>query len=519
MAFLRANFCIIFLFWMPVPDCLASHPADTTVVFDNVSVVPVSNDVWWFTSNPVGISMIPFVPYGELNFTYSEEKGSYRRPTKPENLNYFNVRTEGYAKTDKLFFYGNMGYRYGKELGLKWNNVSFISENNPFAIADSSGGNYENEIYSLEGVLSSKTTESGMKWGVGARYEVGHKTNQSDPRPLIQSMRSAIVPGVAAMLNNWEIGANLTAEYFKEETDFTVINQFVSHRYFRFKGLGQFQGATDDFFSRNYQGRRLGGSLQTAYRIASFVNLLDLSVSSIYERAQEGATNSRYLAGDYEDLILALNDYIRINRYNKTHELNITVQLSKVDGIWHDQREETAEDGTRYWVTYNSSIKYTREHLTSAVEYALTTMEDDLPGIRVRARAEYQRSRTRYYPELYYEDIDNLRVSVDGQKNWYTGWCNLSLRLASSYRHNLSGDFYSEGELKYFIAQPEYNYPTTNLIAVDTDLKVGFPGLWGGKALPFISLGYEYQSVLNNNENYKNGDKRTIGQIRAGFNF
>ena len=519
MAFLRANFCIIVLFWMPVPDCLASHRADTTVVFDNVSVVPVVNDVWWFTSNPVSISMTPFAPYGELNFMYSEEKGNYRRPTKPENLNYFNVRTEGYAKTNKLFFYGNMGYQYGKELGLKWNNVSFISENNPFAIADSLGGNYENEIYSLEGILSSKTTKSRMKWGVGARYEVGHKTNQSDPRPLIQSMRSAIVPGVVAMLNNWEIGANLTAEHFKEEIDFTVINQFVNHRYFRFKGLGQFQGATDDFFSRNYHGHRLGGGLQTAYRKASFVNLLDVSINRIYERAAEGATNTRYLAGDYKDLVLVLNDYIRINRHNKIHELNMTVQLSKVDGIWHDQSEKNGDDGTRYWEVYNSSIKYTDEQLTSAIEYSLTTMENNRPGIRVAARTEYRRSRARYYPELYYEDIDNLRISVDGQKNWYAGWCNLSLRLGSSYRHNLSGKFYSEGALKYLIAWPEHNYPTTNLIAIDADIKLGFPGLWGDKALPFISLGYEYQSVLNNNENYNNGDKRTIGQISAGFNF
>ncbi len=479
-----------------------------------------NNNTWISTQNPACITVLPFNGFGQLFLDYSYKEGNYRRVFQPESKKYFSATTEGYSQVKGVNYYGKMGYSIGKEQALKWNDVSFISENNPYVLGDSIGGNYDNEMFNLEGKIASKLMDNYFRWGIGLSYLVGNKSDQNDPRPNIGSMRISISPGLIINKGGaWSFGVNMKGERFKEDIDITVEDYLISYRYFRFMGLGIHQGITDDYFSHQYYGHVYGGGIQAQFRENSFSNMLEITAENIYERSQDGTSKIGYLTGDYKDFSVGISDLLRFTNGDVMQEVDFKIDFYKVSGTWFDQTQETADDGTTYWEVYNESVRYKKQKLDFSFIYSWITKKEGVRSLTVSPGIMYEYSREDFYPELYYEKFQNVSVKINTQNCWHTDKSDLLLMLDIEYRFNLNNDIYIDNiELKDKITYPEFYYQLVDFLGVNGKVRYNFSRIISKKYLPFIALSGQMLYVTDTNIYYKN-DLRITGKITTGFIF
>ncbi|TAJ14680.1 hypothetical protein DMA11_04735 [Marinilabiliaceae bacterium JC017] len=481
-------------------------------------LLPTYN-VWQYSSNPAGIFYHPNASLSETNIDFSHENGDYQRVFEPESKRSIAFQTQGYTLVKGIRFYGKLSYYNGLERNLKWNDVAFIAPDNPFILADSTGGDYDNEQFLLQGIIASQIGKSDFYWGLNLNYKAGSKADQTDPRPKITSMRAEISPGIILSKEHWQYGMNLHLEKFKEEIDIKVVDNYVNHRFFRFMGFGMYQGVTKSSLERIYKGENYGLALQLQYTNSSFSNILELKADKEYERAQEGAESTIYLSGDYKGFSMQLSDHLTVNRSNLYHTLSMYANYKTIKGIWFDQEQQTYEDGTKYWEVYNQSVKYKRSVINLHLGYDLLKMKEGTEDFRVGADVMLEALMSDFYPENYYENIFNLTTKVNGKKSWSLNNADISLKAGVGYRFPLKQEIYIENiELQDQITYPEHYYHSSELLSLNGEMKIGIPHFFNTNAIPYLAVNGNYLCALADYSKY-NGSTRLLTSFKVGFIF
>ncbi len=492
---------------------------DSVKYINSFEKIPINN-LWIITNNPAAISNNDFEKLGNVSVGYNTKKGDYYRYNQPESINSILFSAEGYTKPNKITFYGKMDYYNAREKNLNWNNVSFISSNNPFILADSIGGDYDNEIFTLTGKMASQFGENKSNWGISIKYKVGNKVDQTDPRPEIQSQRISIRPGIILAIKNWEFGVNGYYESFKEDTDITVVDHYISYRYFRFMGFGIYSGISDDYFERVYKGYNYGVALQTKYSRHSLKNILELKITNEYERAHEGSLSTRFLAGDYNGTIINIKDRLQIRKNNLIHTFHFNGELRLIKGTWYDQNQVTGDDGTIYWDVYNKSVKYKNVLVNANLEYSLTKEKDNLINHVFFGKLDIKGEMCDFYPDKFLNNYYNLTSTIGYHKNWFSKTFQIALKFNLGYKFNLNKEFYAKDiEFLETITYPEYYYNITNQIKFNNEIKIGFNKLLKVPILPYMAVSSDFVYCKDNNYNYYNNDYRVLGNIKIGIIF
>ncbi len=492
---------------------------DSITNMDELKLLYVKHP-WLTTNNPAALTNID-QRIVDVFLGFEHTGGSFYNYNNPKAIDAISFATEGYSKPNNITFYGKMGYRKSKEHSLNWNDVSFIAEENPFIIADSIGGNYDNEIFNLEGKVASQNASGILKWGLSVSYKVGKKVDQTDPRPRISSMILSARPGITLVHDNWEIGANLLVSRFLEEVDFDVEDHYTNYHYFRFMGFGKYLVLSDDYFSRNYKGWNYGGSLQAQYKNTNWTNLLELQLLSEYERAQEGTINTRFLSGDYSALTLNLTNRIRFLHDNGLNEIKLQGSLTEVKGKWFDQKQVTGGDGTQYWQVYNESIRYKKAIAKAGIQYNMIHQKKDgFTNHILSAGVQFQMDMGNFYPEGYKQDIYNLTGNIGGYKQWQLGKTNLSLNINLGYRYNLQSDLEIDQILLVErVTYPDHYYRSTDNFQLNGFIKFGLPYLFKSKVLPYLAFESRWIKTMDKVPYFDNNAYRLYSVIKMGVSF
>ncbi|UOB16060.1 DUF6850 family outer membrane beta-barrel protein [Abyssalbus ytuae] len=477
--------------------------------------------IWLTSDNPVGIAEINQPRLGKAFLGFAQEQGSFFNYNSPKSIDNISFLTEGYTKPNKISYYGKLKYQKSKEYNLVWNDASFIAEENPFIIADSIGGNYDNEIFYLEGKMSSKNAAGNLIWGLALSYKVGNKVDQTDPRPEISSVLFSFKPGVSIVCGQWVLGTNLYLTYLKEKVDFDVVDTHTNYRYFRFMGFGKYLGLSGDDLTRFYKGWDYGGSLQAQYIASHWTNLLEVQLHQDYQRAEEGSGNTRFLAGDYTKISFEVSDRIRFVREWGIHEISLKGGISEIEGKWFDQHQVTDNEGTQYWEVYNESIRYKKTILQAGAGYALMSkLRDTRISQILSAGLNLRMDMADFYPEGYSQNIYNLTARLGVFKQWQTGQTDFSIDIELDYRYNPQSDLdIDEIELVEQVSYPDHYFRSSDYLNVNGILKLGIPKLFNKSTLPYIAIENRWLQTTGTTPYFEKSAYRLYSGVRLGLIF
>jgi hypothetical protein len=476
--------------------------------------------LWLQTTNPASIYFVTD-DIGKVDFTYHNIQGDYREPTEPSKISALTVNSEGYSKYKKLSFYGTFDYELAKLNNRKWSNVLFLSPLNPYTLADSIGGDYDREVFRIQGGIASSAAGNKIQWGILATYQVGSSADQKDPRPLINATRYSLRPGVIYQMGKWALGIDLLAEGYKEKIDIDVVNYNVTNHYFLFMGLGNYSPQSGDSYTRNYSGNTIQGNLQLYFRGNDLENIMQVGYQKIFETARDGAASNGFKGGDFKSNQINLQNTLKIIQPQSIHFISFKTVYDLPKGIWYDQKLLTGPNNTTYWEVYNQSVRFKQNILNLELVYSFIKLKNTLKNYSLGATASFTNNKSECFPEKYSVKFSNVYFEINGNKAFYTKKrSEVSIGFKTGYRKNLTTENVTEGiKLQKIITLPGLWYNTVNSVYLGATLAAGKKVIVKDqKILPYLEInaGSYFIPTL---EKYYSNSQRLAGTIKFGIIF
>lgn len=513
---------LLLLMWFVSGVYVFAQQSDSLKKDMNTFSEAVYSNHWESTVNPVGIAYNPYGSFVEASLLLNVEDGSYYRVVMPETEEYLSFNATGQKQVKNIHYFGRFNYFIGRELNLRWNDVSMISEDNVFTLGDSIGGEYSNEGFILEGKIASGSGIKPLKWGMGLFLTVGDKANQSDPRPEIISLRAGVNPGVSYSFNKMTLGMNMNYEYFKEEIHFEVIRSSSNPRYFSFKGFGineniQMTGS----YPRLYSGYAIRPAIQLDYKSDKISNFLEIKLDKQLTRIHEGSNFIKHF-GDFKLFDLQLSDKLMIVGPDLSQSIEIKSGYKTAKGIYISQDiddEPYIVDGIeeiRYKIN-DISVIYKAQKLNASLGYSLSMKKQDKTTCVLSTKVSLNKDKYNQYPDGYFQHFTSLTSTISGRKNWFFRPMDFSVDLDASYRKNLSHEIYVRDiELMTTITLPEFEYLMVDYYILGSHLNFGFPKLFKKVVYPYISFGCNYLQTIGQNDYYLQSN-RIYGDFKISF--
>lgn len=499
---------------------IARQPGDTIPqpLPDDLKLLRLKN-AWLQTGNAAALSSVS-QNSGLFNISYSQNNGELRLYNQPENENQLQIRTEGYKTLGRYHLFGSFNYSLNNRNKVKWNNVLFPSDNNPFVLADSMGGDFDTEIFDINAGFAMPFKNTRWNWGVKTNYKAGSSADQTDPRPAINAVRYNLAPGLTYAGKNITIGLDALAEGYNEDINITVLNYNLNHHFFLFNGLGNYYPNSGDSYRRNYRGFKAGGSVQAGIDKKNATYIVQIGYTNNFESADDGSVERLFKAGDFVDHYFWTNNTIQLRGNNTLHAINVSGGFHRSDGIWFDQMSVIDANRNVKWVVFSESVKYINDDVNLGVKYDFLKEKALRRNYSLSASAQYKYSNTFYYPEEFYMTYSNVAAAINGAKTFYlhNNW-GITAELHAALQYNLSKDADFNGILfSEIISKPAYAYLTADI--VNAGGAVSISKFTQNKKLhlhPFLKLGYDTSSGLS--AGAYNRTARNYATISIGFLF
>jgi len=479
---------------------------------DAIPLLELKN-LWLASGNPVALTSVEPV-LGMLDINYTATKGSYRLYADPERARKFNIHTEGYKTVGKYHLYGSFDYQLNKLQQMKWNDVLFPSEHNPFILADSIGGDYDTEIFDIRAGIAAPFRNNQWQWGIKGAYKAGSSADQTDPRPAINAVRYSIAPGITYSWGNWQLGIDGLMEMYKEDISITSVNYDLNYHFFLFNGLGNYYPNSGDNYSRDYRGQKLGGGIQAGFTGNRLENIVQAGYYHNVEKAEDGPTEKLFKAGEFVDDHFWGSNALKIQKNDDIHIIRASAGLHIIDGIWFDQASMVDNNGNITWHVFNQSVKYTRDDFTAGLEYEFLKEKSLQRNYSLSAGVRYNYVSSFYYPEEFYMDYSNIQATIKGIKNFYlrNGW-SIIAQVQAELRQNLQKDADFTGiRFSEIISKPAYDYYTGNTWGAGGSLTVARQSKNEKVRLhPFVTASFNTVNMQGASAYYVNAQRNVAG--------
>lgn len=475
------------------------------------------------TNQPASYGMI--TEKGILfDYLFDKEHGNFRHPNQAKENIHHTIRVGGYDKIRKVSLYGKASYTISDLKQQRWNNVLFVNPNNPFTLGDSIGGDYDREIFSMEGaVVTPINRDENVNIAFFGKYSAGNNADQTDPRPLMNAVRYTVRSGITYEKSNWLFGANLTYEGYRENISISSVNINWVHHFFLFQGLGNTITRTGTGYSRRYDGNGIGGDLQIAYNIGRFNNVLEIGYLRNQESANDGSVSSFFRAGDFEEFTYHIANITSFRQNEQTiHQLHLSGMFNPIKGIWFDQVQVMDENSQTIWQVYNQSVKHKEDIVRADLKYAFWEKKTDLSNNYILSLSgNYRQSETNHYPEGYFQEYATIYTQVDAKKWFKVKDINhIVVGANTGYRTRISGQNDFAGlPLNNLYAYPVYDYLTADFWQAQLSLELNRRLDFNRVSLnAFIRPSFHYIQTLDDTPPFKK-EKRNNFQLSAGLIF
>lgn len=513
---------IIFVTLLPVHSIMNAQTTDSIVRLKDFELLP-QKYIWLQTVNPVAFSDVDEEGMNaELSYNY--QTGNYKNISDPQSQNDGKMFVKGFKRIQNLHLYGGFSYGIDYLKGQKWKDVLLLSPRNPFVLADSIGGNYENESFGINAAASSALNER-FKWGVELNYRGGTSSNNNDPRPSINAIRFDIHPGAHYKINtNWGVGFDAEYERYKENISMSVLETNIPHNFFYFQGLGNYYLSTGSSSTRTYRGDVYTVNIQIDRKSCSIDNILQLGYKNNFEKSINGDLSSSasiFKSGDYFESTLSLTDVLMIKRPNIRHIVKFDLEYIPNKGRWYDQQQVTNTDTQIVWVVYNQSIKYKSTSILSSLEYTWSKEKNEYPDYFLTGGVSFEQEDSKFLPDYFFQKYSNISVYLSGNKTFRLSMLfDLCLNTKLVYRNNLSADSDFNGiALADLWTSPVYEYLTSNNCQGFLDLKLCRKTSIGKvSGIMYFSAKANYQKSTIVSDNFNKPDRLSL-LTTFGFTF
>lgn len=182
-------------------------------------------------------------------------------PRTGSGFNFFDISATTYTKYRTSTLWGNATYRKGKTKDVKWNETAHSDLVYPYVLADSVGGDMNQEIYRFSGGYADRRGKWG--WGVRLGYEATLQFRSVDPRPRNITGNLEAAAGVMyRLLPGYYLGIGIEAMKYKQTNEIQFKNEMGVDKVYHLTGLGnhyyRFAGTG---LSTYYDGHRYGAQV------------------------------------------------------------------------------------------------------------------------------------------------------------------------------------------------------------------------------------------------------------------
>lgn len=400
----------------------------------------------------------------DINLNYKHTSGEYKTVSDATSINEGGLNMQGFKQIDKYHFYGSFSYNIAGLKGQNWKDVLMTSANNPFILADSIGGDYDNEGFKIKAAMASSINEK-ISWGLVLDYEGGSSADQTDPRPSIDAVRYVIRPGISYTISpSWGIGLDVAYHGYREKISISSLESMYTYRFFMMQGLGNavVESSTGGY-SREYTGHIWDANIQLNWNNRNLKNSLQFGYKNNHENSEDGS-NSRYKSGDYAETIYSVSDVFSFKQAQGVHIAKIEASRAESKGTWYDQQKTVNSNDQIVWEVYNKSVKYKNDITQAKFDYSYVKEKDEMINLLLGASVDYEQNNTTFYPDVTKQKYSNVRLEAKGIKTfWLPNKFQIETTLNVNYKKNLNSNFDFYGiPLASSYSLPIYEYLTSD---------------------------------------------------------
>ncbi|MCC5913974.1 MAG: hypothetical protein JJU46_06330 [Balneolaceae bacterium] len=400
--------------------------------------------------NPAGMSFGDSKNYGIYSIGSYYESGSFRQTQQPAAQIYGAFEAEGRRKINNWDLSGSVSLNRGRSYDVEYFNRAPRNNQNPYQWADTTGGDWTNNIVSLNGSAAKPLFDGRVALGLSGYYEVMQGARQNVERPLYNYSRYLVVTGFKLKLSeNSRAGLYSVLGKSKEEQELGFFNQLNTNAILQ-RGIGTFSWNTFNSANRTYDGTIAGGNAQFEFHrnqrsLSSSIGYINRS-----ESVQTGISNPSP-AGNWNLHELTMSNEISREGQRHRHQIYVTTDLIFGRGV--DPQL--------------GGVNVEMQNILHSAGYRLD-------------RSNSPRSYTFYAGFHDYEKEDRVTISAQRISRVFAGidyhtslWTdNLSVDLSLGFATNLKNelDYRNENEMIQRIFLPEQEFLSQHTIGTGLEV-------------------------------------------------
>lgn len=481
----------------------------------------------WRSLNPTTLSDNPVGNMTRIDVGYSLGRGDFHDVDESSKTRALGASVTGYHRFGKVDCFGLLSYRNGKQNDRRWNSTMYISDANPFILADSICSDFNIEEFDLRAGVSY-TPIRQLSIGLNVRYLTGSSANQTDPRPKNDAMHFVMNPGIAwRIAGRFMLGLSADIDILRESITHSIINTQESYVYFRFKGMGDcatMSTGVSGAYPRDYKGETYKGAFQFAARNSSgsVSNFLELYYLSGDEDARDGGSAFTFLGGDYSRSGYGLSERFSLRGAHLVHNVTLTASYERGNGTWYDQqaKRDPNNNNSLYYEVLNESLLNRTTDIDASIGYRMDVMKNDKPTLSWFLSGRYISSETLHYEgDGYMQKYTKAVARLGATEHIDLRKCLLSVSLAGEYAMPLSTSMTAMPKLLNQYTAPTFEYRTASYGAGMLNVSAQFPvnfsgfatwiGVYADARMRYYTGDSKFSSIL---------EKTKFAEITAGVN-
>lgn len=404
--------------------------------------------------------------YGRASIGADITSGSFHRPQEADTETGIFFIADGDRQVGLFRLKGRFDFRQSFENGLRYASTFDPLRDMPYIIADSTGGNWRKQDYSMWADISAHVA-GPLYAGLSIDLEAGRGAKKVDPRPQASMSKIGFTPALSIdMGKGGTVSAGFAYTTFKEVSNMILYDSSTPQKLYLLKGLGQY---TYEIFSntereRKYAGDNIGALLSWRYGTGhSSMNIYG-KYGNGYETVFDIDCNKPHYRGRYITGSCSAGAVYGYDSERLGIDINAEYSCSRGSGREFVQYFDSSPD-VNAWVT-DSEIpgRYVREKDNAEGEAAICIKSGGKRIWEFKADAVYDKDRQTYRAMSSCMDISSLSTAAEAMRNLFRQNSEISICLSGGYRFNLSH------ELRYVPRETEDTNISEGLIMTDYEI-------------------------------------------------
>jgi len=430
----------------------------------------------YFEYNPSASFSVPAPHYANIGASYSTSKADdgFYMAQEGSGVSAFQIHTESFHKQANQSFFGEANFISDEKKNVQWRDVEDAYLLSPYLIADSIGGDYRREAYTIGGGTTIRL--NNWEYGIRGNYEGGVSYRKVDPRPRNTVSRIRINPGITYSNGNWKYGWFGEYERYRQNVEIDVEKEDRKVYFYLLQGFGTYNkqfSQLDEAFNRIYKGQLYSTGLHMNYVGEKQSTGVLISLKRSDFEASEDDRRTPYTITH------------NIIRTELTHERNILNQTLFLNGqysfhqtIGNETQYYPTTINTNYiiWKFATQSDRYQSRNQNARFSALLANKNLSRFSVWEQIEGNWQDSRQYYYVPDYHQYIQNVSGAASigfhspFKKSVFDG------SMKAGYKKVLSSSLLQEENnvMTTRMILPDYAFLTTDYAFYQVNLKVRF---------------------------------------------